>query len=234
MALDYEWDVNAGSWLIRLYLSGGTPRGVVFDTSYVLQTYVFGDGGRNKFRFAIDEGNASDWPNHEVSQWYTIDWIGWKLVEWDLSDPDQVGDWIGNSVLDGTRYRIDSYQLQYEDGVNEKGRLFFDDLRLVKKYNVLKITDDELFLPEKFSLSQNYPNPFNPTTRIRFSLTETNHTILAVYDVVGRKIQTIVNERLSAGEYEVTFEAGHLASGTYFYILNSGSQTLRKKMILLK
>jgi hypothetical protein len=234
MALDYEWDLHASSWLIRLYLSGGAPRNVEFDTEYILQTYVFGDGGKNKFRFALDEGNASSWPNHEVSQWYTIDWIGWKLVEWDLSDPSQVGEWIGNGILDGTKYRIDSYQIQYEEGAEEKGRIYFDDLRLVKKYNVLKLSDEDAPVPQNFSLSQNYPNPFNPVTQIKFSITESNLTTLVIYDVMGRKVQTLVNERLSPGEYEVTFEAGHLASGTYFYMLNSGSQTLRKKMVLLK
>jgi len=234
MRLDYVWNVNATSWLIRLYLAGGTPRSVEFDTSYVLQTYIFGDGSENKFRFAVDEKIGSTWPNHEVSQWYTIDWIGWKLVEWDLSDPAQVGDWIGNGVLDGTRYRIDSYQLQYEEGVEEQGTIYFDDLRLVNKYNVLKIADQDIVQPEKFSLSQNYPNPFNPVTHIKFSLTETNLTTLNIYDVIGRKVQTLVNERLSPGAYEIAFDAGSLASGTYFYILNSGSHTMKKKMTLLK
>jgi hypothetical protein len=234
MALDYEWDINASSWLIRLYLAGGSPRNVEFDTDNILQTYVFGDGGKNKFRFALDEGNGSSWPNHEVSQWYTVDWIGWKLVEWDLSDPSQVGEWIGNGILDGTRYRIDSYQLRYEEGADEQGRIYFDDLRLVQRYNVLKISDDISHIPNAFSLSQNFPNPFNPTTQIRFTLSESNLTTLAVYDVVGRKVQTLVNETLSPGEYEITFDAGYLASGTYFYILNSGTQTLKKKMVLIK
>jgi len=99
---------------------------------------------------------------------------------------------------------------------------------------VLKIEDDTNHRPEKFSLSQNYPNPFNPITHIKFSLTETNLTTLTIYDVIGRKVKTLVNERLSTGEYEVAFNAGALASGTYFYILNSGSHTMKKKMILLK
>ena len=170
----------------------------------------------------------------EVSQWYTIDWMGWKLIEWDLSDPTQVGDWIGNGELDGTRYRFDSFQLQYEVGVEDNGTIYFDDLRLVKKYNVLKIEDDTPHRPENFSLSQNYPNPFNPITQIKFSLTESNLTTLTIYDIIGRKVKTLVNERLSAGEYEVVFDAGTLASGTYFYILNSGSHIMKKKMILLK
>jgi N-acetylmuramoyl-L-alanine amidase len=234
MVLHYDWDVNASSWLIRLYLGGGAPRNVEFDTSYILQTYIFGDGGNNKFRFALDEGDESSWPNHEVSQWYTIDWIGWKLVEWDLSDPTQVGEWIGNGVLDGIKYRIDSFQLRYEDGVEENGTVYFDDLRLVKKFNVLNIVKRESLLPDKFTLDQNYPNPFNPITHIKFSLTKANLTTLTIYDVIGRRVQSLVNEKLSPGEYEVVFEAGVLASGTYFYILNSGPHTMKKKMILLK
>jgi hypothetical protein len=234
MELFYHWDVGVDAWLIRLHLPAAIARNIVFDTSYVLQVYIFGDGGENKFRFALDEGDATGWPNHEVSQWYTIDWIGWKLVEWDLSDPTQVGDWIGNAVLDGTRYSMDSFQLQYEDGANEKGSIHFDDLQLVKKYNVLTISEGESVSPEKFSLSQNSPNPFNPITHIRFSLYETNITTLKIYDIIGKKVQTLVSERLSPGEYEVVFEAGALASGTYFYVLNSGPHTIKKKMTLLK
>jgi N-acetylmuramoyl-L-alanine amidase len=234
MVLNYSWDLNAPSWLIRLHLPWQVARDIVFDTDNIMQAYIFGDGSKNQFRFALDEGDASGWPNHEVSQWYTIDWIGWKLVEWDLSDPSQVGDWIGNGVLDGTRYAMDSFQLQYVDGVEEQGTIYFDDLRLVKKHNVVNISDENSSLPNTFSLSQNFPNPFNPTTQIRFSLTETNLTTLVVYDVTGRKVQTLVNESLSPGEYEVPFDAGHLSSGTYFYMLNSGSRTLKKKMVLLK
>jgi hypothetical protein len=185
-------------------------------------------------RFCVDDKvPVAAAENHEVSPWYTIDWIGWKLIEWDLSDPDQVGEWLGDGKLDGT-LRFDSIQLTYVEGLESKSTVYFDDLRIVKKYNVLKIEDDTPHLPENFSLSQNYPNPFNPITHIKFSLTETNLTTLTIYDVIGRKVKTLVNERLAPGVYEVVFDAGSLASGTYFYILNSGSHTTKKKMILLK
>lgn len=234
LELNYEWLLGEDAWLIRLYLGGGAPKNVVFDTSFVLQAYVFGDGSGNMVRFCLDDKvPVAAVENHEVSLWYTIDWIGWKLIEWDLSDPDQVGEWLGDGKLDGT-LRFDSIQLTYVEGVELKGTVYFDDLRIVKKYNVLKIEDDSPYIPEKFSLSQNYPNPFNPITHIKFSLTETNLTTLTIYDVIGRKVKTLVNERLAPGVYEVVFDAGSLASGTYFYILNSGSHTMKKKMILLK
>ena len=86
----YTWDTSATNFLLREYLAGGAPRDVYFDTTYVLQVYLFGDGSNNKFRFAIDEGDGANWPNHEVSKWVTIDWYGWQLVEWDLSDPNSV------------------------------------------------------------------------------------------------------------------------------------------------
>jgi N-acetylmuramoyl-L-alanine amidase len=234
LELDYEWDVNASSWFIRLYLGGGAPRSVVFDTSYVLQSYVFGDGSGNSLRFCVDDRlpneNAS---YHEVSLWYTIDWIGWKLLEWDLSDPDQVGSWLGDRKLDGN-LRFDSFQFTHAEGMESQSSIYFDDLRVVKKYSVLKIESESNQIPTEYSLSQNYPNPFNPITHIKFSLIETDFTTLNIYDVVGRKVQTLVNERLSPGEYEVLFDAATLASGTYIYVLTSGSQTMKKKMILLK
>jgi hypothetical protein len=215
-------------------LDVGSPENVVFDTSYVLQAYIFGDGSGNMIRFCLDDRlPAVAAENHEVSVWFTIDWIGWKLIEWDLSNPDLVGSWLGDGNLDGN-LRFDSIQLTHSEGTSPKGKLYFDDLRVVKKYNILKIEDATHKIPEDFSLSQNYPNPFNPATQIRFTIAEPNPTTLTVYDVVGRKIITLVNEKLAPGEYEVMFEAGSLSSGTYFYVLHSGSQSLRKKMVLLK
>jgi N-acetylmuramoyl-L-alanine amidase len=234
MALYYNWDPSAGAWLIREYLSGGAPRNVVFDRSYHLQVYVFGDGSGNKFRFALDEGTATDWPNHEVSQWYTINWIGWKLVDWDLSDPQQVGSWIGNGVLDGIRYRIDSFQLTYEDGATPAGFIYFDDLQLAKKFNVLEISEEDSEVPKTFSLEQNYPNPFNPLTHINFSLSESNFTSLIIYDVLGKIVSTPVDEKLAAGNYTALFDGSALASGMYFYVLRSGPYLMKHKMVLIK
>ena len=135
--------IHCTTKLLREYLSGGAPRNVIFDTSYFLQVYVWGDGSRNKFRFAIDEGDGTAWPNHEVSKWTVIDWYGWRLVEWNLKDPNSVGTWIGNGVLDFPKYRIDSFQMTDAPGSSVYGRIYVDNLRLAKKSIVSGIEIDE-------------------------------------------------------------------------------------------
>ncbi|MEI7485080.1 MAG: T9SS type A sorting domain-containing protein, partial [Ignavibacteriota bacterium] len=88
--------------------------------------------------------------------------------------------------------------------------------------------------PSKYSLSQNYPNPFNPTTNIKFSIINSGDVKLVVYDIQGREVQTLVNERLNAGTYEVKFDGSMLTSGVYFYKMVSEGFTETKRMILIK
>lgn len=88
--------------------------------------------------------------------------------------------------------------------------------------------------PEKFELSQNYPNPFNPSTKIKYQIATSNPVSLKIYDVLGNEVATLVNEIQSTGNYEVTFDASSLSSGTYFYRLQTGSLVESRKMILLK
>jgi tetratricopeptide (TPR) repeat protein len=80
----------------------------------------------------------------------------------------------------------------------------------------------------------NYPNPFNPSTTIQYQLSENNFVTLKVYDVLGREVETLVNEYKTAGNYQAKFNASHLASGVYFYKLQTGKFALIKKMLLLK
>ena len=89
-------------------------------------------------------------------------------------------------------------------------------------------------IPSRFHLAQNYPNPFNPTTKIRFDLSHTDQVTLKIYNIVGQEVATLVDGRLQAGTYEVPFDATQLASGVYFYKLNSSTQTETRKMVLLK
>lgn len=89
-------------------------------------------------------------------------------------------------------------------------------------------------IPAAFSLDQNYPNPFNPGTVIRFALSSSGPTTLEVFNLVGQRVATLVSTSLPAGKYEYTFDAGGLASGIYFYKLQSGSQVATRKMLLMK
>jgi Prolyl oligopeptidase family/Secretion system C-terminal sorting domain len=92
--------------------------------------------------------------------------------------------------------------------------------------------------PALFALEQNYPNPFNPSTGIRYQVSGGSDVRLEVFDVLGRKVSTLVSERQSAGRYAVTFNAAGLASGLYFYKLDVRSQagafSETRKMMLLK
>ena len=87
---------------------------------------------------------------------------------------------------------------------------------------------------DNFKLYQNYPNPFNPRTVVSFSLPVVSDVVLKVYDIQGREVETLVNERLNAGTYESTFDASRLPSGVYFYKLTAGDFTETRKMMLLK
>jgi hypothetical protein len=88
--------------------------------------------------------------------------------------------------------------------------------------------------PSKYSLSQNYPNPFNPSTVVSFQLSVVSDVSLKVYDVQGREVQTLVNERLNAGTYEVKFDGSSLNSGVYFYKIVADGYSETKRMILIK
>ena len=94
-------------------------------------------------------------------------------------------------------------------------------------------------VPLSYSLSQNYPNPFNNTSNLKFEIarhggSSTGHVKLVVYDVQGREVKTLVNERLQSGTYEVTFDGSALSSGVYFYKMTAGNFKETKKLLLLK
>lgn len=96
------------------------------------------------------------------------------------------------------------------------------------------VAHNENKIPTVFALHQNYPNPFNPLTKIKFDIPKGNFVRLTIFDITGREVDVPLSEYLAAGYYEVTFDAGNLASGAYFYKLEAGSFTDKKKMIIVK
>jgi hypothetical protein len=109
------------------------------------------------------------------------------------------------------------------------------DILLISSTNSdKKVMEGNTSLPMNYSLSQNYPNPFNPTTKISFALQKQEFVSLKIYDITGREIQTLVNEVKQAGYYSVNFNGSSLASGVYFYRLQSGDFVQTKRMVLIK
>ena len=236
MKINYGWDVNTDSWLIREYLSGGAPRDVQFTKNHLLQVYIFGDGSRNKFRFCVDDNlSSTSAGNHEVSPWIIIDWMGWKLVSWDMVN-DGTGTWIGDGNLDGN-LRIDSFQLTYVENSSQFGTLYFDDLRITDLVNVS--IENENFIPDEISFLPNYPNPFNPTTTISYSIPDDNLVKIRIINILGRQIKTLSNQYQTAGAHSIIWDGKNehdkkMSSGIYFVLLEVGEERLSQKIMLAK
>jgi G:T/U-mismatch repair DNA glycosylase len=152
------------------------------------------------------------------------------------------GEDLGNSHSDGTSVWVTgtttstNFPLQSLSGAYNQGTLTGYSDAFILKFTAA-ITGINLIsneIPSSYSLSQNYPNPFNPSTVVRFQLSVVSNVVLKVYDVMGREVQTLVNEKLSAGTYEVTFDGSNIPSGVYFYKMQTGDFSETKKMILMK
>jgi len=88
--------------------------------------------------------------------------------------------------------------------------------------------------PQDYVLEQNYPNPFNPTTQIRFQITGYEFVSIRIYDILGRHIATLMNEKKEAGFHDVTWDATGQPSGVYFYRLQAGDFVETRKLVLLR
>lgn len=96
------------------------------------------------------------------------------------------------------------------------------------------LQDQNTIIPVTNRLNQNYPNPFNPNTIISYSFKSDGFVKLTVYDILGKEVALLVNENLSAGEYQVEFNESELESGVYFYEITAGDFRDVKKLVLIK
>jgi hypothetical protein len=234
MEISYGWNLSGSDWLLRLYLSGGAPRQITFNSSKTMQAYVFGDGSNNKFRFCVDDNINSNNAGHEVSPWYILDWIGWKLVSWNM-DEDGTGEWIGDGELDGVM-RFDSFQLSYSEGQSQFGEIYIDDFRIVDEY---ELSVDKEIIPDELLLFGNYPNPFNPSTKIKFQLGQTRQVKITIFDLLGNQIKELTNSTFNSGTHDLLWDGTNrhgelVSSGVYIYSLVSKEINIVRRMILLK
>ena len=228
MRVNYGWDESSdGPYLIRVYRGGGLR----FTSDDEMHAYVYGDGSNTPMRFVVRDSRNE----LEASNWIDINWTGWKLVRWEMTN-ETANAWVnGNGNLDGDLY-IDSIQLTYAEGESAlNGSIIVDDLRVVKTGKPVS-TEDEIAdaLPSAVELGQNYPNPFNPTTVINYRLPESANVSLEVYNLTGQQVATIEEGQRSAGSHTVNFDAGHLSSGVYIYRLTAGNTVETRKMTLIK
>jgi carboxypeptidase T len=132
---------------------------------------------------------------------------------------------IGKSIH--LRWRFESDAYEQRDGI------YFDDVKVLLYPKTITSGVAETS-PASCRLEQNYPNPFNPSSDIRYLISEFRHVKLAVYDLLGKEVATLVNERKGPGAYQVRFDAAGLASGVYVYRLTAGTFTAVKKLAIVK
>ena len=151
---------------------------------------------------------------------------------------DQKGHYIIKGLIPGS-YTVSSSSYGYGDGnmtnvsldysSNYSSSVFFS----MTPESITQVNQNSGVI-SSFELSQNYPNPFNPSTVINFKVPFKSRVTIKVFNILGSEVATILNEEKPAGSYSVTFNAGSLASGVYFYQLRVGNLIATKKLMILK
>ena len=204
----------------------------------------------SKFDFLIQELKTADWANfaEQLSDMTSIKvYADGKEFTLDIEDEDNI--YLIATDDDGNVHRVNLMDEDAEEQLEALGLdldfhrdgsvLFGDDEDDAEDEDSETAEKAGAALPEGFELNQNYPNPFNPTTEISFSLPESQNVELVIYNMRGRKVATLIDGYLSAGEHRVEWDStdddgNTVASGVYLYKLIAGTVTVSKKMTLVK
>jgi hypothetical protein len=149
---------------------------------------------------------------------------------------DEFSNWVAIGFVEGQGNSNSPRYYNYIDKNIRKPGNYYYRLKQIDndgKYKYSEVVLVEVSMLINFHLSQNYPNPFNPSTLIKYSVPENGFIKLSVYNLIGEEVSVLINEQVDAGFYELTFNAAHLSSGTYFYRLQTGKTVQMKKMVLL-
>jgi len=165
---------------------------------------------------------------------------GWRVAKtldtsidlWqpDYSHPTVKGTYLAACVFYVTLFHESPIGLSYTDGLSSSDALFLQNAA----YQLIIGIRNDHNTAEQFRLYQNYPNPFNPNTVISYQLAVNSFVKLAIYDILGRTVETLVNGQVSAGEHKPEWHAENYPSGVYFYKLTAGPYSKTMKMVLIK
>ncbi len=164
---------------------------------------------------------------------------GFEIERKDAGGKGQYNLWKKIGFVEGTGTSSKLHSYKFSDDPDVKGTKTIYQYRLKQidldgSFRYSETIVAEISIPSEFTLEQNYPNPFNPSTTIKYSIPKSSNVTLKIFDVLGREIETLVNEAKKAGTYEAVFDASEFASGIYFYKLQAGSFIETKEMLLLK
>ena len=159
-------------------------------------------------------------------------------VEFKIAGPEDI-----SYAISAGPFNIDPYDVQIVTFAMIAG----DDLAALKihadsaqafwaELEPLGINDnkEEQGRPFSYQLSQNYPNPFNPETKIEFAVAKAGFVELTIFNALGEEVETLINNNLPAGKYDLNWNASGYASGIYFYQIRAGSLIQQRKMLLLR
>lgn len=211
----------ADTALFSIYLPADMPA----DSNGIVQFVINGEATNNtwtQFDFNID--------NHtmKVGKWNKMVMDLYTLVNSGTVDPSKPAQFV--------------VQIYYPETVTWKGSVLFDSLEFIgiKRIGQLPpkplvgVENHDNAVVKEFKLYNNYPNPFNPTTNIKYDLPKETFVVIKVYDILGREVATLVNEKQPSGRYNMKFDASNLASGMYVYRIKAGDFVQSRKMMLLK
>ena len=181
-------------------------------------------------RWAIGSTQLIQWQSYSVSKVnieYSVDnGLNWDTLAVDVPSSVGIYYWIiPNTPSQNCLVRVvDAANLE-NYGVNQK------------YFSIGTFTDaeeDRIKIPDGYELGQNYPNPFNPTTSIIYKIPRDNFVVLKVFDLLGKEVYTLVNERKRAGTYKVVFDGSEIPSGVYIYTIRTADYQAAKKFMLVK
>jgi hypothetical protein len=245
----YRYESNDSvvvSWVgIPHYGSGGpyTFQIIILANGTMTYQYQSMNSPTNSGTIGIENANASiglqvaynqNYIQNEMAIRFTRSWLS-ASPEFGITIPDMTdtvmvtfdGSWLDIGDYTGT-ITVDGFDIYHDEPtVTIPVTMHISDQVGVDE----QIAGD---LPREFSLSQNYPNPFNPQTAVKYALPRDSHVKIEIFDLLGRKVQTLVNEDKEAGVHEVIWNADRAASGIYFYRMETEGFTRTNKMLLLR
>jgi hypothetical protein len=201
----------------------------VFDDSTLVQG-TFPDGTPDAVAYATDIYGAFSGDGG-------VTWSGPTYLSGDSSKCERSPSMAEEISFDGSTYKI-HYVYMYDPDPNQDlpNAPAYPAAWVYGEYDFTTLVgiDDEPNVAHDFKLSQNYPNPFNPVTNISFELKKSSQVTLEVFNTLGQKVATVLNDQMSAGPHAVKFDGSNLASGLYLYRLTTDNLTVSRKMMLLK
>ena len=191
-----------------------------------LRAWIKPDGSRRNLAVMLKESSGKIWHfNYPLSgtksEVLTIPFQDFRL-------------YLGSGEMDLKEINQLILYLTKGTGENGSGSIYLDNFEvLISPATSLDFSLTPM-MPEKFALFQNYPNPFNRVTAISYQLLTSSEIELSLFDLLGRKIKTLVQQKQNAGDYSIDCDASELASGIYLYQIRAGDFVQAKKMILIR